>query len=133
MKTKRNKKNTGLGTSGESARESQELANRLRVRIMDMARRARERGLTINEAEREIDDHKAHSVSPRFSELIKSGELVRQEIGRGQPTRKFPHGSPRFATRYDEETRRNVIVHWVPEFEPSANEVETDEELVGVR
>jgi hypothetical protein len=109
----------GLASSVESANKSEQLAERLRGRILDLVRKAGTDGLTINEAERQIEDHKGHSVSPRFSELFKQGALVRILLGRGTPTRRFPLGSPRYFTRYDEETRRNVTVHWAPEFTPA--------------
>ncbi len=61
-----------------------------------------------------------NSVSPRFSELEKLGALVRIFIGYGRPTSRFPKGAPRFITRRDDETGRNVNVYWLPEFAPTA-------------
>lgn len=119
MNAKINARTSGLTTSGESARKSQQTAVRLRQLILEFARRAEGRGLTINEAERLIEDHKGHSVSPRFAELVRVGLLVRMVIGRALPTTRFPQGAPRYVTRHDEETRRNVIVHWIPKFAPS--------------
>ena len=107
-----------LGTSGESAKESQILAGRLRNRILDLARRVGTRGLTISEAERFVDDHKGHSVSPRFAELVRAGALVRIPIEPGRSTRRFPGGIPRYISRRDEQTGREVNVHWLPEFAP---------------
>src|SRR5438034_81723 len=66
----------GLASDIESLNKSQQLASRLRERILDLARKAGRKGLTINEAERQIGDHKGHSVSPRFSELLKRATLV---------------------------------------------------------
>ena len=66
-----------LGTSGESLKESQQLAKRLREQNLDLAREAGSHGITINEAERRIQDHKATSVSPRFAEHVERGALVR--------------------------------------------------------
>ena len=60
---------SGLGTSGESVIMSRELAWRLSNQIISLARAAGTLGITIAEAERQIDGHKGHSVSPRFSEL----------------------------------------------------------------
>jgi hypothetical protein len=88
-------------------------------------RRAQGQGLTINQAERSIENHKGHSISPRFAELVRLGLLVRIITGRAQPTTRFPQGALRYWTRYDKETRRNVIVHWTPEFAPIA--IEADE------
>jgi hypothetical protein len=113
--------NAFLTSSTESANKSEELAARLRRRIIDLARRSGKVGLSINEAEEQIDDHKGHSVSPRFAGLVKQGVLVRLLIGRGKPTRRFPNGVPRYVTRYDQKTRRNVNVHWVPEFAPASS------------
>ena len=117
-----NARTSGLTTIGESARESQQTAAHLRQQILNLARKARERGLTINEAERLINGHKGHSVSPRFAELVRLRLLVRIVIGRTRQTKRFPQGAPRYRTRYDEETRRNVIVHWAPKFAPPAIE-----------
>jgi hypothetical protein len=108
-----------LETSSESMRKSEPLALRLREQILDLARKAGSRGITINEAERQIQNHKGHSVSPRFSELVKRGGLVREFVGYGQPSKLFPKSVPRYRTRYDEETGRNVVVHWLPEFAPA--------------
>ena len=118
-------RNSGLTTSAESLMESEKSAARLRQQIVALARKAGRRGLTINEAERLIDDHKGHSVSPRFAELVRLGLLVRVVVGRCRPTLRFPHGAPKYRTRFDEETLRCVIVHWVPEFAPVT---EADEE-----
>jgi hypothetical protein len=114
-----------LGVAGSAVTEnkSQQLAARLRGRILDLARTADKVGLTINEAERQIENHKGHSVSPRFAELVKQGYLVRVLVGHGPLTKRFARGSPRFFTRYDEETRRNVNVHWVPEFAPASTDL----------
>lgn len=116
MKTKRNETTEDVGTSVDSLKKSEELATHLRERILDLARRAGRYGLTINEAESEIGDHKGHSVSPRFSELVRRGALVRVPVDHGCPTKRC--GGFRFMTRYDEETGRNVTVHWLPEFAP---------------
>ncbi len=126
MKRKRNR-SANAGTSAESIKKSDNLAIRLRERILVLAEEAGPRGLTINEAERLIDDHKGHSISPRFSELIDRGILVRVQIGLGRPTKRFPNGDPRYAKRYDEDTCRNVTIHWLPEFALSPDEFCSDE------
>lgn len=108
----------GVTTSGESAKESRHLAIGLRQQILTLAGHAGFEGITINEAEGLIHDHKGHSISPRFAELIRRGKLVRIPVTPGRPTTRFPHGSPRYITRYDERSRRNVNVHWIPEFAP---------------
>jgi hypothetical protein len=94
------------------------LAAKLRARIIALAREAAYEGLTINEAERNITEHKNHSVSPRFAELVRKGVLVRVVIGWSEPTPRFPKGRPIYQTRWDEQTRREVYVHWLPEFAP---------------
>jgi hypothetical protein len=118
----------GAGENGNasSTDKSNDLARRLRHRIIDLARKAGKIGLTINEAEAQIDDHKAHSVSPRFAELLREGLLVRVIIYRGKPTKRFRNGVPRYVTRYDEVTRRAVNVHWAPDFAPSSEPSGTD-------
>jgi len=113
-----NNSHPAVATSIESVQESEPVATGLRARILVLTRRARHNGLTINEGERLIGDHKARSVSTRFSELVKRGDIVRVFIGYGRPTRRYPKGVPRYMTRYDDETRRNVVIHWVPEFAP---------------
>jgi len=108
------------GTSVESLKASQKLARRLCDKVFDLALEAGPKGIMINEAVTLIEDHKANSVSPRFSELEKRGALVRVFRGCGRPTKRFPKGVPLYRTRYDEETRRNVNIYWVPEFAPAA-------------
>src|SRR5580765_3340359 len=111
MKAKKNGTTANAETSIDSLNKSEELATHLRERILDLARKAGRNGLTINEAERQIGDHKGHSVSPRFSELVRQGALVRVLVDPGQRTKR-----PRCVTRYDEETARDVNVHWIPEY-----------------
>jgi hypothetical protein len=108
----------GLGTSGESVMQSEPLARGLRAQIVVLAREAGTWGITINEAERLIRNHKGHSVSPRFSELVMRGALVRRLTGYSGPTARFPKGAPIYESRYDAETGRNVVIHWHPEFAP---------------
>ena len=48
-------------------------------------------------------------------------------------TVRFPQGAPHYRTRYDEETRRNVIVHWIPEFASVAIDDDGEKKLVRVR
>lgn len=128
-----NARTSGLTTSGASVNESQQTAAHLRQQILESARRAQGQGLTINQAERLIENHKGHSVSPRFVELVRRGLLVRIVIGRALPTMRFPQGAPRYWTRYDEETRRNVIVHWAPEFAPMAIEADQQKKPGGAQ
>jgi hypothetical protein len=109
-----------MTTSGDSIRQSATLALKLRPRIVALARAAGPRGLTINDAQSEIQDHKASSVSARFSELESRGALVRVLVGYDPPTKRYPKGEPRYTRRFDEETKRNVNVYWVPEFAPAA-------------
>ena len=111
-----------LGTSGESIRQSERLVRGLCAQIVSIAWAAGPKGTTINEVGRQIQDHKEHSISPRFSELEKRGALVQVPVGRGRPTQRFPKGIPLYMTRYDEETGRNVNVYWVPEFAPTATD-----------
>jgi hypothetical protein len=105
-------------TSQESAVASAGLARNLRDRIKLLARRAGGRGITLSEAAEAIPDHKLTSITPRFSELVERGQLVRVRVGYGKPTKRYPRGQCRYTTRFDEQTRRNVIVHWAPEFAP---------------
>lgn len=126
MKAKTNARTPSLTTSGESVNESQQSAARLRQQILEFARGAQDQGLTINQAEHLIENHKGHSISPRFAELVRLRLLVRIITGRTRPTARFPQGAPIYWTRYDEETRRNVIVHWLPEFAPVAIQVDRE-------
>lgn len=106
-------------TSHESAHQIDELVEKLHAHILVLVKRAGPLGLTINEAERAITEHKNHSVSPRFSTLVEKGLLARKIIGFSA------RGRPRYQKRYDPNTRRNVIVHWLPEFLPK-EEKESD-------
>jgi hypothetical protein len=108
-------------SSHESAGKIDNLAAKLRARVLTIASEAREHGVTISEASAAIPEHRAHSISPRFAELVESGHLVRVLVGHGKPTKRFPCGVPRYMTRWDEQTKRNVIIHWVPEFTPIKN------------
>jgi hypothetical protein len=112
-------RNTDPETSYASAAAVGALAARLRARVLTIAHEARERGITINEASAAIPEHRAHSVSPRFAELVERGHLVRVLVGHGKNTKRFPCGIPRYMTRWDEQTKRDVIVHWLPEFAPT--------------
>lgn len=112
-------RNTDPETSHESAAAVGALAARLRARVLTIAHEAREHGVTIAEASAAIPEHRAHAISPRFAELVERGHLVRVLVGHGMPTKRFPGGVPRYLTRWDEQTKRNVIVHWSPEFVPT--------------
>jgi hypothetical protein len=116
-------RNSDPATSHASAAVVGALAARLRARVLAIAGEAREIGITINETSAAIPEHRAHSVSPRFAELVERGHLVRVLVGHGKSTKRFPCGIPRYATRWDEQTKRNVIVHWLPEFAPSKKAV----------
>lgn len=133
MKAEIDSRTSCLTTSGESVNESQQTAARLRQQILEFARGAQGQGLTINQAERLIENHKGHSISPRFAELVRLGLLVRIITGVAQPTTRFPQGAPRYRTRYDDETRRNVIVHWLPEFAPEVIEADQEKKQGGVQ
>ena len=122
-----------IATSIESAEKSEPMAASLRARVARMTRDSGRDGLTINQAQKQIQDHKDGSISARFSELVKSGAIVRVFVGYGQRTRRFPNGVPKYVSRYDEETRRNVSVHWAPEFAPSAPEPKVQAQLVGLQ
>jgi hypothetical protein len=126
MKTE--KRVTGsVETSVDSLKKSKQLATRLRERIVDLTRKAGRNGLTINEAERLIEDHKSQSVSPRFAELLKLGALVRIPIEPGRPTKCHPRGTPRYVTRHDNQTARKVNLHWLPEFAPATDDYGFDQ------
>jgi hypothetical protein len=109
-------------TSYRSVAASAEVSGKLRALIVRLAREAGSTGITLSEAEQAIPDHKPSSITPRFTELVAVGQLVRVCIGAGKPTKQHPAGRPQFLTRYDEQTKRNVLIHWVPEFAPSAIE-----------
>jgi len=103
----------------DEAGQVAELSAKLRARIIELARAAGRDGLTISEAAQEIPDHKNTSVSPRFSELVARGGLVRVLTGRGKPSKRAPWGIARYMTRLDPQTKRHVIIHWLPGFAPS--------------
>jgi len=124
MKAKKNGTTANAETSIDSLNKSEELATHLRERILDLARKAGRNGLTINEAERQIGDHKGHSVSPRFSELVRQGALVRVSVDHDKATKRCRVS--RWVIRYDEETGRNVTVHWLPEYAPALGEDPND-------
>ncbi|MGA8150897.1 MAG: hypothetical protein WB952_08105 [Terriglobales bacterium] len=109
-------RNSDPSTSHESARAVKELAAKLRARIVALASAAGQSGITISEAEDAIPEHKNASVSPRFAELVRRGYLVRVLRDDGKPM-----------TRFDTETKRSVIVHWLPEFAPFAPKKEQQE------
>lgn len=112
-------RNTDPASSHESAAAVGALAARLRARVLDIAGEAGAHGVTISEASAAIPQHRPHSISPRFAELVECGYLVRVLVGHGTHTKRFPGGVPRYVTRWDEQTKRNVIVHWSPEFVPT--------------
>jgi hypothetical protein len=111
-------RNSDPATSHASAAAVGALAARLRARVLAIAGEAREHGVTISEVSAAIPEHRAHSISPRFAELVERGHLVRVLVRRGKSTKRFPGGVPRYTTRWDEQTKRNVIIHWLPEFAP---------------
>jgi len=113
-------RNSDPATSHEAAEAVGPLAAKLRARIVALAQTVGKVGLTSNEAERQILDHKANSVSPRFAELVRSGHLVRVFVGNGKPTKRSPGGVARYAKRFDPQTKQNVQIHWRPEFAPCA-------------
>ena len=117
-----NTRNFVQGTSSQSAAASAEVSGKLRARIVRLARAAGSKGISLSETVQAIPDHKLSSITPRFVELVKGKQLVRVFIGAGKPTKRYPAGRPIFLTRFDEQTKRNVLVQWVPEFAPSAIE-----------
>lgn len=114
-------RNSDPVTSDEAAASSVELARKLRDRILQLARVARFTGITIAESVEAIPEHKPSSVTPRFSELVERGQLVRSFIGMGKPNKCFPAGRPLYRTRTDGQTKKRVLIHWLPEFAPSPN------------
>jgi len=115
-------RNTDSSTSHQSAAKVGELAAKLRDRIKVVTHAAAHVGITISEATAQLPEYKPQSVSPRFAELVKSGVLVRVLLGHGKPAKRCPGGVPHYATRFDPETERNVAIHWLPEFAPSAQD-----------
>jgi hypothetical protein len=80
--------------------------------ITRLALEAGERGLTINEAAAIMPEHKPWSVSPKFKPLVRRGKLVRNVVGRTEPTKRHPEGRAKFETRPDPETGCDCIVHY---------------------
>jgi hypothetical protein len=117
-----NARNSDPETSHRSAATSAEVSGKLRARIVRLARAAGSKGISLSETVLAIPDHKLSSITPRFVELVEMGQLVRVRMGVGKPTKRYPAGRPQFLTRFDEQTKRNVLVQWVPEFAPSAIE-----------
>jgi len=76
------------------------------MRILELAEAAGAEGITSNDAERLITDHKNSSVSPRFNELVEAGALVRMEGSAGE--------------RIDPLTNRPGQIHWLPKFAPDS-------------
>jgi hypothetical protein len=116
-------RNTDPETSYESAAQVDVLASKLRAAIVNLAREAGSVGITGNEAERLIPDHKNHSITPRFAELIARGELVRMLLGRSKK------GRPIYLKRYDTITKRDTIVNFAPEFAPKTAAVSAQIDL----
>lgn len=112
-------RNTDPSTSHEAAQAVGNVAAKLRTRIQVLARAAGSAGITINEAAQQIPEHRATSISPRFAELVARGALIRVLRGNGRPTKRSPGGVPRYATRLDMQTKKNAIVHWLPDFVPT--------------
>jgi hypothetical protein len=115
-------------TSCEAAAALGDLAEKLSARIVQIARATGRQGITLSECAAAIPEHKPASVSPRFIGLVERGQLVRVRVGTGRQTKRFPRGCPRYITRFDEQTRRHVLVHWVPEFAPLPEENEPSDE-----
>ena len=67
-------RNSDPETSYESAQQIDALAAKLRGLIKNLARKAGYNGLSISEAATSIPEHKPWSISPRFAELIRSGD-----------------------------------------------------------
>lgn len=114
-----NARNIDPATSHEAAASSVDLARKLRDRILQLAKAAAWTGITIAEGAEAIPERRASSITPRFSELVERGQLVRTFVGMGKPTKRFPAGRPLYETRLDEQTRKRVLLHWLPEFAPS--------------
>lgn len=105
-------------TSHEAAASLGNLGEKVSDRILQLARNAGARGITLSDGVAAIPEHKPSSISPRFIKLVRRGKLIRVRTGTGKPSKRFPAGRPLYMTRLDEETRRRVLIHWVPEFAP---------------
>ena len=93
-------RNSDPATSHASAAAVSALAARLRARVLTITGEAREHGVTISEASAAIPEHRAHSISPRFAELVERGHLLRVLVGHGKSTKRFPGGVPRYMTEF---------------------------------
>ncbi len=105
-------RNSDPETSYESAQQIDALAAKLRGLIKNLAREAGYNGLSINEAAASIPEHKPWSISPRFAEMISSGDLVRVKLGTSKKGRVI------YLKRIDTATGRPVIVNFHPAFVP---------------
>ena len=105
-------------TSRESAVAFVKHVGEVNDRIVEIVRASGRRGRTQSEVVASIPEYKPGSITPRFTRLVKRGRLVLIGIGTTKPTKRFPRGRPLFITRFDEETKRNVNLYWLPEFAP---------------
>jgi hypothetical protein len=112
-------RNSDPDSCHQSAKAIKERAGKLRARIIGLARAAGRNGVTISEVEQQIPEHKSQSVSPRFAELVSSGDLVRVLVGYSKPTKRSPGGIRSYLSRFDTQTKKNVTLHWSPKFAPS--------------
>ena len=105
-------------TSLESAEAFEKHVPDLNDRIVDIVRSSGRHGRTQSEVVDAIPEYKPGSVTPRFTRLIRNRRLVLIRIGKTKPTKRCPGGRARYITRFDQETKRDVNIYWVPEFAP---------------
>jgi hypothetical protein len=111
-------RNTDPETSHESAVAFHKHVSNVNARIIEIVRASGHHGRTQSEAVALMPEYKAGSITPRFSRLVKRGLLVLIRVGTTKPTKASPLGRPRYITRHDEETNRDVNIYWVSEIAP---------------
>ena len=113
-----NARNSDPHSSHEAAEAVEQLAGKLRARIVPLVRATGTAGATQSEIAAQMAEYKQSSITPRFIELIERKLIVRVLVGFGKRTRRYPNGVPRYITRFDPVTKHNVTLYWFPGYEP---------------
>jgi hypothetical protein len=111
-------RNTDPDSSHKSAVAFRKHISKVDVRILEVVRSSGPHGRTQSEVVDGIPEYKPGSITPRFTRLVRNRQLVLIPLGNTKPTKRCPGGRPRYITRFDKETKRNVNVYWAPEFAP---------------